>query len=391
MTEARLPEREPGQPGKRTRITHIRDRGTFDPRAPQEVNPNLFTPAADRVKPLTVPPIFQPEAGEEETSTSAAPDYAPQKRGISRRTFLKMAAGTTAVAAEGALESQNMGIFSLIKSLFPKGKNETKAALPAAPTTEKGTDKTPTATQTKEVVAPEDQKSPHERGYTETHDNVILSVEKGMEGRTQCPNPDAGGAGMVTCNPQTKVTLNTDDYHDAAEQMLSDAVLNAKYDIWKKRNTQDAGITLAQFQEKLKGDTPLLITAKGMVGSSFLPTTINIDLRKPVEFMWVKEPQLHKFSTGNSTTTRLADGKVIFEIYDGASGKAFLDGTQPERYRYAAAGWVLRSFSYLSNESYANRGGFLSPEENTDTTQYVLKLRDKFIPRFGVSGLFVSY
>lgn len=237
---------------------------------------------------------------------------------------------------------------------------------------------TPTVSPT-ETISPEDQKAPYSKSFSVTFGDATLSTQEGLEKRETCPDPNLG-PNPIACTPMEKVVPNTEDFAEGeAEELFNTGVKKAKYEIWKARNPEEANLSFEQFEEKLKGDNPVVITAKGTMGSSYLPENIEIDLRKPVEFVWTNQPNTHKYSTGNSFSYRLAEGKLVIEIYDVISGKAFLDGSSPQRYKYASSAWVSTSLAYLADEDSAIGGGFLRQAEFDKLNQFS---SSKLLPLF---------
>lgn len=167
MTEApNLPEREPDNSpgGEAARVTHIRSRG-FSPRPPVEVNPGILTPAASRVEPLIVPPVFPEEA---------VPGYIPQEpelthkenKGIPLKAKLAGAAATLAVTAAGVFG------YSKINS---SSEDKANIIISPAPTQVIPGTEIPNPLKTPEVTAIPTPKS----GFSEKDGAFTFRTEKG--------------------------------------------------------------------------------------------------------------------------------------------------------------------------------------------------------------------
>lgn len=188
------------------------------------------------------------------TGVSGVPGGEHQGPGMSRRRFLGLAAATTVVATEVALETAGVGPISLLRRFFggrspnPGGESALPSATPKKTEDATATAKA-TATATKEpTVAPE--VLPFEIGSENTYGNVSLIVAKSVQEKTLYEYKALNGVSVtVNAVPIGEIKINEEKFPSGSERLNE----FAEYIEWQNWVSKDrasrVNITFEEFEE----------------------------------------------------------------------------------------------------------------------------------------------
>lgn len=242
--------------------------------------------------------------------------------------------------------------------------------------------KTPTQTET-----PVESQLPYEIGSELTVGNITLAVEKALQTRTECPDPQ-NLQNMISCNAMQELYLNTDEFPNAADK-LQEGVKFGLYNAWVEEGQGDKTVrekmTFEQFKAELANergqDLTFQVSGINNENGHDLNGIITIDPRvDDLNFLWIAQPEaFSRLTTATSVEIRKIGNNVYIPMYQfDAGGVENNDPQQLHPYKYQASGQIAIGLFYLAIPALQEANpDYISISKNYP---FIKELVDRFIP-----------